>query len=1151
VVEEANIADIIGALSPDQVMRMAAPAVVERGADYADRGAVLEFESAENGRALIADVAGTRLYTVRISSSGQGRLRASCDCPAADANGPCKHVIATLLTATRALGSNGSATASLAQHRDTILRKTSITPPDLRTGSILVDAGGDPLFSFAPDDLHGQIEQNENRMPEVIRPFCGWHGRFGGEESERAFLQWLAETDGEFPVRVRTEGDWMEVEHQPAGHCALQIHLRHQADRVIVRQTAVDDDDELLEHLKRVGHTMLVQEPEGRFFTAEIPPVAQELLTSLAAHEMLCELPSELDEDDPLAIDGRAHQFSVGDWNMLGLSRPAKEDPIFFQHEDAPSKPHIDSPIFGITLHPVGRDVRIDIKTPAGLPFSEPMLKFWEIWNRLLDDTRAKRIRATAAKSRRHVLARTMWQLLHAETVSEVKAIIDKAAKDDAFQGLSARRAMTACLREYADWLAERDHRIIVASDTLEGDLPPWLEIPPFSRQVAPILEKIFEETDAEFADTSADPRPLATTMKLLPILPALSALCRERGVPLHYDGRTIKPATLQLKIQASASAYRIDWFELKPQVWCDGSLIPQSRWEEILKKGHFVDENGEVRLIELRSEAALRRFQKLLERQQQEDNGEAPPLPIDPGENDAPITVPRLRIFDWAQLRSEGVECDLPEEETRVLESLTKFEGIPEAPLPPGLRATLRPYQKQGYDWLAFLYTHRFGACLADDMGLGKTVQTIALLLGLKTGVLRADPDSIQHPHLMVLPPTLLFNWRHEIETFAPDLSIAEYAGPQRSPEAFKADVVLTTYEIVRRDLEKLLEQPFHVLVFDEAQAIKNLPGGRSQAVRQLESRFTACLTGTPLENHAGEYYSILELALPGLFGNHAQFLAELRDPSAPQPLYRAKPFVLRRTKEHILKDLPPKVESDVYLEMTEKQRAYYTRTVAEVRKEVMAAFKDNTAQQAGIVALSALTRLRQVCISPAILDPKHKEVAPKISFLLDKLQEVSDEGHAVLLFSQFTRALDMLEKHLKDANLDYVRIDGKTPSQKRKPIIAKFQKPDGPPVFLISLKTGGVGLNLTRASYVFHLDPWWNPAVERQATDRAHRIGQQNTVFVNRVLMKHSVEEKIMELKAQKQALFEEVLGGTDASKRTGGLVTRDDMDWLLSSG
>ncbi len=1131
---------------------MAAPAVVQRGALYAEQGAVIEFETAENGRALVADVAGTRLYTVRISGSGSGRLRASCNCPAAENGGPCKHIVATLLTATRALGTNGNATSELRRHRDTILRRTGAASPDARLGEIAVDAGADPLFTFIPDEFNGQAERNAQRMPEAIRPFCGWHGRFGGTESEEAFLTWLAEPDRKLRVRARARGEWMSADSLPPARCAIHLHLRHQGDRVVVRQTAIGEAGRPLPHLHRIGHTMLIQVPEGRFYTASIPPVAQELLTSLAAHEMLCELPPELEEDDPLAIDGRAHQFSLGDWNMLGLPRPAKDDPIRFQHEETAARPQLDSPQFGITLHPVGREIRIDVRPPDGIPFSEPMLKFWEMWNRLLDDTRAKRLRATAARSRRRALAQALWRLLYADNVQEVKAVIEATARDEAFQGLAARRGISACLREYANWIAERDCRFIVATDTFETNLPPWLEIPAFGRQIAPAMECLFTESDAEFAETSADPRPVASAGRLLPMLPALTTLCLERGIPLHYDGRTIKPAALQLKIAASASASRLDWFELKPEVWCDGSLIPQTRWLEIIKKGHFVDENGEVRLVELKSEAALRRFQKLLERQQQAVDDEGEPLPPEVGaaDADAPITVPRLRIFDWAQLQAEGVECLLPEAEKQVLASLTEFSGIPEVPVPEALRATLRPYQKQGYDWFAFLYQHRFGACLADDMGLGKTVQTIALLLGLESGTIPPDPEMIGRPHLLVLPPTLLFNWRHELETFAPSLSIAEYAGPTRDEAAFQAQVVLTTYEIVRRDLAKLQEHPFHVVVFDEAQAIKNLPGGRSQAVRQLESRFTACLTGTPLENHAGEYYSILELALPGLFGSHQQFLADLRDPTAAQPLQRAKPFVLRRTKENILKDLPPKVESDVYLEMTEKQRAYYTRTVAEVRKEVLAAFKDNTAQQAGIVALAALTRLRQVCISPGILDPKHKEIAPKISYLLDKMREVADEGHAVLLFSQFTRALDLLEHHMKDAAIPYVRIDGKTPSPKRRTIIAKFQDPTGPPVFLISLKTGGVGLNLTRASYVFHLDPWWNPAVERQATDRAHRIGQRNTVFVHRVLMRHSVEEKIMALKAEKQALFEEVVGGADASRRSGGLVTRKDMEWLLNA-
>lgn len=274
------------------------------------------------------------------------------------------------------------------------------------------------------------------------------------------------------------------------------------------------------------------------------------------------------------------------------------------------------------------------------------------------------------------------------------------------------------------------------------------------------------------------------------------------------------------------------------------------------------------------------------------------------------------------------------------------------------------------------------------------------------------------------------------------------------------------------------------------------------------------------------------------------------LKDPDPVfNPLNRARPFVLRRTKEKILKELPPKVESDIHLELTDEQKKFYTRAVAEVREEVMAAFADKTAQQAGIVALAALTRLRQVCVSPSLIDPDYTECSPKLGYLCGKLEELRDEGHAALVFSQFTKALDRLETELKAADIPFQRLDGSTPQEKRKKLVETFQTGKGPGVFLISLRAGGAGLNLTRASYVFHLDPWWNPAVENQASDRAHRMGQKSTVFIQRLLMLHTVEEKIMQLKAKKRALFEQVINGSSVDGSTGGaLMTRDDFRFLL---
>lgn len=301
-------------------------------------------------------------------------------------------------------------------------------------------------------------------------------------------------------------------------------------------------------------------------------------------------------------------------------------------------------------------------------------------------------------------------------------------------------------------------------------------------------------------------------------------------------------------------------------------------------------------------------------------------------------------------------------------------------------------------------------------------------------------------------------------------------------------------------------------------------------------------------MENHVGEYYSIMNLATPGIFGSYKDFQKAMREGDG-RLLRRARPFMLRRTKDEILKELPPKVESEFFLTMTPEQKEIYTRTVAEVRDEVMAAYQDNTQAQAGIVALAALTRLRQVCISPELLGNPIKGPAPKLEYLLTKMRELLDEGHSALFFSQFTRTLDLLQDAAQRAGIEVLRLDGKTPIEKRKRMVDAFQQSLEPQLFLISLKAGGAGLNLTRAQYVFHIDPWWNPAVENQASDRAHRIGQTKVVFIQRLLMRHTVEEKIMQLKLRKQKLFQAIVDANSVKTANGLLMSKKDFEFLLS--
>ncbi len=432
--------------------------------------------------------------------------------------------------------------------------------------------------------------------------------------------------------------------------------------------------------------------------------------------------------------------------------------------------------------------------------------------------------------------------------------------------------------------------------------------------------------------------------------------------------------------------------------------------------------------------------------------------------------------------------------------------------------------------------------------MGLGKTIQAIALLGAIKER--KIAPRSVgSNIFLIVVPPSLIFNWEKEIERFYPELKVCVYRGKRRSLATEDHDVILTSYGLILKDIEEMKDRTFDVIIFDEAQTIKNIFAITTGAARKLRGRFKVALTGTPVENHIDEYFSIMDLVVPGLLGDHKEFQRMVKQDMAsfiPTVAERTKPFVLRRTKEYILKELPPKIERDVFLDLTEKQKRLYNRTVEEVRSAIDDAYRSKTGSQAKIIALTAIMRLRQICLTPQLLVPAFKESCPKMEFLMGKLEELSSEFHSSLIFSQFTSFLDIVEEEIRSRGFPFFRLDGSTPVAKRKKIVEGFQESTAPTVFLLSLKAGGQGLNLTRATYVFHLDPWWNPAVENQASDRSHRIGQKNKVIVTRLLMRHTVEEKMLALKQRKMSLYRALMDSPERSASRS--ITRDDFNFLL---
>jgi hypothetical protein len=458
-------------------------------------------------------------------------------------------------------------------------------------------------------------------------------------------------------------------------------------------------------------------------------------------------------------------------------------------------------------------------------------------------------------------------------------------------------------------------------------------------------------------------------------------------------------------------------------------------------------------------------------------------------------------------------------------------FDKLPDAATPSDLTATLRAYQREGVSWLAFLRGAGLGGILADDMGLGKTLQAMCVF---------------DKATLVVCPTSVLFNWKSELARFRPGLRVAVYHGPNRTFDE-SSDVTLTTYAILRLDAKALAARSFGAVVLDEAQAIKNPDSQTARAAYALRAGFRLALTGTPVENRLEELWSLMHFANRGLLGGRSDFadqiarpIAEGRAGAAAALRQRIRPFILRRLKKDVAPELPPRTEGVLRVELTDGERAVYDAVRAATQKDILALLEGG---KGVIAALEALLRLRQAACHPALVPGQTAPTSSKIEALLEALETAVAEGHKALVFSQWTSLLDLIEPALARAELTFARLDGTT--RDRAGVVARFQADDGPPVMLVSLKAGGSGLNLTAADHVFLCDPWWNPAVETQAADRTHRIGQTRPVFVYRLVAAATVEERILALQDAKRALMDAALG--DAASAAG--LTRDDLLALLA--
>ena len=508
------------------------------------------------------------------------------------------------------------------------------------------------------------------------------------------------------------------------------------------------------------------------------------------------------------------------------------------------------------------------------------------------------------------------------------------------------------------------------------------------------------------------------------------------------------------------------------------------------------------------------------------------------------------------AMLAAQAAYADVQVDDAfaQMRERLATFDRA-EALDPPAIfTGTLRSYQREALGWIQFLRHFRFGGCLADDMGLGKTVTVLAELARVSDARANAPEESRgPRPSLVVVPRSVIHNWMNEAATFTPTLRVLDYSASDRrlvEGHIGDYDLVLVTYGTVRRDIERLKDVEFEYVILDEAQMIKNAATVASKAVRLLKSRHRLALSGTPIENHLGELWSLFEFLNPGLLGRSSMFQ---RATSASQPdadtvalIARGlKPFLLRRTKAQVATELPARTEQTLTCVLTPRERGFYDALRRHYRDSLLSRVSKVGLGQSGLQILEALLRLRQAACHPGLVSPaRQSDPSSKLDLLLENLREVVDEGHKALVFSQFTSLLALVRPMLDQAKIAYEYLDGKT--RDRATPVTRFQEDSSCQVFLVSLKAGGVGLNLTAADYVFLLDPWWNPAVEAQAIDRTHRIGQTKEVFAYRLIAEDTVEEKVLALQQTKRALAEAVLSANPVGLR--GLST-DDLDLLLS--
>lgn len=679
-----------------------------------------------------------------------------------------------------------------------------------------------------------------------------------------------------------------------------------------------------------------------------------------------------------------------------------------------------------------------------------------------------------------------------------------------------------------------------------------------FKKSRSPLLAKIASSEDsgaaqAEFHFSNGDSKDKLSLHESLESLQPLIP----QGLRIFIDEMPLQELGedefhIDFILQTARDEKLINWFELNPKFFLRGEEVDPDRFLS-LGGGGVVEYAGRLYLVPRQQIPSLRRLEKFWQKLQKskiegskKKNG------------DKIYHLPRNQTLELLALRASGVGIRGDAEWKDLCDFYDHLgAGARTLKLPVSVKASLKPYQETGVLWLQDLYRLKLGALLADDMGLGKTLQTLGFLEDLRV---KGELGSV----LVVVPSSLIFNWQSEIEKFTPELPMMVFSNKDRDRVGRRLEtkdpvVVIATYGLLMEHGDFLTQYRWQILIFDEAQNLKNITTKRTSAARSLTAQFKICLTGTPMENHYGEFYSLVDILVPGSLGRIEDFRRQFvntemitREEMDDLKL-KIKPLLLRRTKKEILDQLPEKQETKISIAFEERQKEIYRDIALSYNQRVQETMAIQGEASVQLQMLTALLRLRQACSDPAALPNVHYDkVPPKLETLLDSLTEIVESGESALVFTQFLRTLEHTADILRQAQIPVFVLHGGIPSAQRQKILAEFNKVPGGAVLVMTLKTGGVGLNLTKASYVFHLEPWWNPSVENQATDRAHRLGQSKAVQVFRYIMHESLEEKIELLKNRKDRRFQALLAAPENEAELGGAggsgLSKQDFDLLL---